>query len=124
MDISKRIAAKQERLVAIKDELTLLKGLLDDDAHELTDEEQNKIEVLTDEEATVVKSIESLQKLEQGLASKAAPVGSMPARGIAPGAPAKKLKGGSLFAKHITAQLYAKEYGVPLREMVEQHLRR
>ena len=120
MDISKRIAAKKERLVSIKDDLTTLKGLLEDDDYELTDEEQDRIEILADEEASVIKSIESLEKLEQGLARKAAPVQAMPARGVAPGAPAKKVKGGSLFAKHVTAQLYAKEFGVPLREMVEQ----
>lgn len=120
MKISERIQAKEQRLVAIKDELTELKALLEDDEYEFSDEEQNRIDVLTDEEEAVVKSIDSLKKMEAGLAAKAQPAASFARRGVAPGAPAKQEKAGSLFAKHVTAQLFAKEYQKPISQVVEE----
>lgn len=118
--IAERIAAKEQRLVAIKDDLTVLKGLLEDEGYELTDDEQDRIDTLTDEETAVTKSIESLRKLEAGLAAKAEPVQSFAQRGVAPGAPAKKAKGGELIAKHITAALFANKYQQPIQSVVEQ----
>ena len=121
MNIAERIAAKEQRLVAIKDDLTELKGLMADEEYELSDEDQETIETLTDEETSIIKSIDSLKKLEAGLAAKAQPVSAFAKRGIAPGAPAQaKKKGGSLFAKHVTAALFAKEHQVPLRDTIEQ----
>ena len=92
-----------------------------DDEYDLSDEDQETIETLTDEESSIIKSIDSLKKLEAGLAAKAQPVSAFAKRGVAPGAPAQaKKKGGSLFAKHVTAALFAKEHQVPLRDTIEQ----
>jgi len=106
--IAKRIAAKKERLVAIKDDLTVLKALLEEDGYEHSDDEIETIEVLTDEEETVIKSIGSLERLEQGLAKKAQPVSgsiNMP-RGTGGEFP-KEEKGGSLIARAATVHLLA-----------------
>ena len=120
MNIADRITAKKDRLVLIKDELTRLKGLLEDDSYELSDDDQDKIEMLSEEQESVIKSIESLEKMEQSIATKATPVQAQAARGIAAGAPAKKAKGGELMAKHIVAQLFAKEFQLPITSAVDQ----
>ena len=86
----------------------------------MSDDDQERITLLTDEEAIVVKSIESLEALEQGIARRAAPVGSLPSRGVAQGAHATKEKGGSLFAKVVTAKLFAHEYKQSLDQVIER----
>ena len=105
MNIAERIAAKKARALQIKDRLTELKDLTEaDDSYELTAEEIQEIDVLSDEMESVNKSIESLQKLEATIASKAAPVGNgrIPA---APGPAAKKDDEGGLLIKVATASL-------------------
>jgi HK97 family phage major capsid protein len=119
MDIASRISAKKDRLVSIKDDLTVLKGLLDDESYELNDDEQERITILTEEEESVIKSIEALEKLEQGIAAKSAPVVPV-TRGVAPGPAAKVEKGGSLMAKFVTAQLFAKKHEAPLETVIDQ----
>jgi HK97 family phage major capsid protein/HK97 family phage prohead protease len=125
MNIADKITAKRERLVAIKDELTQLKGLAEsDDGYEYTDEELDKIDTLSEEAEAVVKSIEALEKVEQGIATKSAPVrGTAPqsARGIAPGAHQPEEKGGSLFAKIATAKIIAHKTGSRYHDVLEQN---
>lgn len=75
MDIAKKIEAKQDKLISIKDRLTELKALAEsDENYEYTEDETTEIETLTDEQDAVIKSIESLEKIEQGLIKKAVPV--------------------------------------------------
>lgn len=72
--IAEKLKAKQERLVSIKDRLTHIKGLIEADDEEVSAEMLSEVDTLTADEEGVIKSIESLQKIESGLASKAAPV--------------------------------------------------
>ena len=75
MTLAEKIAAKNQRLVAIKDRLTELKGLAEaDDKYEFTNEENDEMVALSEETDGVVKSIESLDKMEKALAAKAQPV--------------------------------------------------
>ena len=73
--IADRIAAKQDRQIAIKDRMNELKSLIEaDDTYEFSDEEQAEIDTLTAESDAVTKSIESLQLVEAKLSEKAQPV--------------------------------------------------
>ncbi len=75
MTLAEKIAAKNARLVAIKDRLTELKGLSEtDDAYDYSEEEQTEMGVLAEETDGVVKSIESLEKMESALKAKAVPI--------------------------------------------------
>lgn len=105
MSIADRIRAKEERLIAVKDRISELNGLLEaDDEYELSDEEQNEIETLAAEQEAVIKSINTLKSMEATLAAKALPVKQ---QASAPAKAAKKEKGGSLLIKTITAHLIA-----------------
>ena len=73
MSISLKIEQKTDRLASIKDRLVELKGLIEDANEELTEEQVSEVDTLSEEEAAVVKSINSLRKIEAGLAVKAAP---------------------------------------------------
>jgi len=125
MDIAAKILAKQERAVQIRDRLTELKALTEaDESYELTAEEITEIDTLADEMEAVNRSINSLQKIEATIASKAVPAAGAagnrgpPSRGIAPGPHAKKEKGGSLLAKVATAKLMSHVSGEPLHEVI------
>jgi len=71
MSIAVKIEQKQDRLNAIKDRLVELKGLVEEANEELNEEQVSEIDALSDEESSVIKSIESLRKIESGLAAKA-----------------------------------------------------
>ena len=71
--IAEKIEQKKARLVSIKDRLTEIKGLVEAADEEVNDEMSGEIDTLSTEEQAVIKSIESLEKIEAGLASKAAP---------------------------------------------------
>ena len=73
MSISQKIEQKTDRLASIKDRLVELKGLVEEANEELTEEQVSEIDALSDEEASVIKSIDTLRKIEAGLAAKAAP---------------------------------------------------
>jgi HK97 family phage major capsid protein/HK97 family phage prohead protease len=103
MSIAEKINAKQERLLAIKNELSVLKSAVESDA-ELSAEDLDKIDTLTEEQDAVTKSIESLSKIEAGLAKKAEPVSK---HFIAPGAHARKEEPGELMAKVAAAHFFA-----------------
>jgi HK97 family phage major capsid protein len=124
MSIAKRIEAQRERLVAIKDELTALKAVTEqDDFQSFTDDEQEKISLLTEEEATVIKSIESYEKLEQGLASKAQPVQPQAQNQFVPkgtgGQFQREEKGGDLLVRSAVAKLIAHKKQIPLADVLE-----
>jgi len=121
MDITKRIAAKKERLVAIKDDLTVLKALLDEDGYEHSDDEIETIDVLTDEEETVIKSIASLEKLEQGLAKRAEPV-SGNIKIPRAGGPAAKVdeKGGMLLTQVALAHVFSHVQKKSLEQVISE----
>lgn len=121
MNIAARIAAKKERAIQIKDRLTELKTLAEaDDDYELSAEEIEEIDTLSDEMESVNKSIASLQKIEDTIASKAVPVGTGRPDYKARGPEAKKEKGGSLLVKMATARLMAHIKKVPLAQVIEQ----
>lgn len=71
--IAEKIEQKQDRLIAIKDRLVEMKGLIEEADEETTTDMMDEIDMLSTEEQTVIKSIESLQKIESGIAAKAAP---------------------------------------------------
>ena len=107
MNISDRISAHNERLVAVKDRLTEIKSLLEaDEAASLTEEDQTELNALSDEQVTISKSIDALNKIEAGLAAKAAPASSHSVS-KAPARVAVKEKAGSLLVKNVTAALIA-----------------
>lgn len=122
MSIAERIKAKEERLVAIKDRLTELKGLIEsDDEYELSEDEQTEIETLSAEEESVLKSLESLRKIEKGLAAKAVSSSGAPAgRQTAPAQAAKKELGGSLLVKTITAHLISHITKQPVGDIISE----
>jgi len=70
MNIAEKIKLNQERLIAIKDRLTVIKSEIEE-GKEVSEEE---IETLTGEQESVSKSIQSLEKVESGLASKSVSV--------------------------------------------------
>ena len=74
MSISQKLNVQNERLVAIKDELFILKELMDNTDESLTEDQMDSIHTLSEEQESVIKRIESLEKIEQGLAAKAVPV--------------------------------------------------
>ena len=120
MNISDRIKANNERLIAVKDRLTEIKSILEnDDEAVLTDEDQAELETLTDEQETLIKSIASLNKIESGLAAKAEPVTAHSAARV-PARPAQKEAGGSLLVKNITANLIAHMTQQRPADVVEQ----
>jgi len=97
-----KLSAQKERLVSIKDELVILKDLMDNTDDGLSEEQMDTIETLSEEQDAVIKRIESLEKIEQGLAAKAQPVSKQLATG---GAFPKAEKGGALLAKAATVKL-------------------
>jgi len=109
MNIAEKMAAKQDRLVAIKDELTEIKALMEsDDAEDLSSEQVARIDALTEEQDAVIKSVEALEKIEQNLAKKAQPVNKAQAMNYGTsGAFPKEEKGGDLLAKAATVELVA-----------------
>ena len=109
MNIAEKIAAKQERLIAIKDELTTIKGLLEsDDAEDLSGEQIERLDMLTEEQDAVIKSVEALEQIEANLAKKAQPVQKAQAMNYnTGGAFPTEEKGGSLLAKHAAIELIA-----------------
>lgn len=120
MTIAAKIEAKRQRLVAIKDELVVLRTLAEaDDFEGFDDEQQLTIDTLTDEEAGVIKSIESLEKVEQGLAAKAQPVGGAPVPKGTGGAFPKEEKSGDLLVKLGTAHLLSHMTQTPLVNVME-----
>ena len=100
--IAEKLNAQNERLTAIKDELFILKELMDNTDENLTDEQMDSVQTLSEEQDSVIKRIESLEKIEQGLAAKAVPVQKTAATG---GAFPRQEKGGSLLAKAATVKL-------------------
>ena len=121
MNIAERIKAKQERFVAVKDRMTEIKCLLEaDDEYELSDDEQSELEALSDEQETLVKSIESLEKIEAGLASKVQPVTAASASAVSHTARAAEEKGGSLLIKNIAVAVIAHMTDTPQAEVMEQ----
>lgn len=102
--ITEKLQAQQDRLVSIKDELTILKDLMDVEGEDLNAEQIEKIELLSEEQDAVIKKIEALEKIEQGLAAKAQPVQKQVTTG---GAFPSEEKGGSLMAKAATVKLVA-----------------
>ena len=91
MSISQKLNVQNERLVAIKDELFILKELMDNTDESLTEDQMDSIHTLSEEQESVIKRIESLEKIEQGLAAKAVPVQKTAATG---GAFPRQEKGG------------------------------
>ena len=79
--IAEKLNAQNERLTAIKDELFILKELMDNTDENLTDEQMDSVHTLSEEQDSVIKRIESLEKIEQGLAAKAVPVQKTAATG-------------------------------------------
>ena len=100
--ITEKLNAQNERLISIKDELFVLKELMDNTDEDLSDEQMDSIHTLSEEQTAVIKRIESLEKIEQGLAAKAVPVQKVASTG---GAFAKQEKGGALLAKAATVKL-------------------
>lgn len=102
MSISEKLNVQNERLVAIKDELFILKELMENTDESLSEDQMDSIHTLSEEQDSVIKRIESLEKIEQGLAAKAVPVQKTAATG---GAFPRQEKGGSLLAKAATVKL-------------------
>ena len=102
MSISEKLNVQNERLVAIKDELFILKELMDNTDESLSEDQVDSIHTLSEEQDSVIKRIEALEKIEQGLAAKAVPVQKTAATG---GAFPRQEKGGSLLAKAATVKL-------------------
>jgi HK97 family phage major capsid protein len=100
--IADKLSAQNERLTAIKDELFILKELMDNTDETLTEEQMDSVQLLSEEQDSVIKRIEALEKIEQGLAAKAVPVQKTAATG---GAFPREEKGGSLLAKAATVKL-------------------
>lgn len=71
--IAEKIVQKEESLIQIKDRLTEIKGVLELDGEEVNDDLTAEIDTLNEEEGSIIKSIDSLKKIEAGLAAKAAP---------------------------------------------------
>jgi len=71
--IAEKIVAKKEQLVGIKDRLTEIKGLIEAADEDVNEEMMAEVNTLSEEEAAIIKSIDSLGKIEAGLAAKAAP---------------------------------------------------
>ena len=116
MDIANKIVAKKERAIQIKDRLTELKAMAEaDDAADLTAEEIEEIDTLSDEMEAVGKSVAALEKIELTIAAKA-----LPAKPDfrAPADPVRKEKGGSLLIKLATAKLMAHVNKSPLAEVI------
>lgn len=108
MNIADRIKAKQDRLVAVKDRLTEIKSLLEaDDDYELSDDEQAELETLDDEQETLIKSIDSLKSIEDGLAKRAKPAAKTTPSGRTPAKAEVKERGGSLLIKTMAVHLVA-----------------
>ena len=106
--ITEKLAAQTERLTSIKDELTILKDLMDVEGEDLSAEQIEKIDMLSDEQDAVIKKIEALEKIEQGLAAKAQPVQKAQAMNYGTGGSFQaEEKGGSLLAKMATVKLCA-----------------
>lgn len=109
MNIQEKLDAKQERLIAIKDELTEVKALMEsDEAEDLSSEQIDRIDALTEEQDAVIKSIEALNKIEANLAKKAQPVQKAQAMnyGTSGQFPVEE-KGGALLAKAATVDIIA-----------------
>ena len=81
MSISEKLNVQNERLVAIKDELFILKELMDNTEESLSEDQVDSIHTLSEEQDSVIKRIEALEKIEQGLAAKAVPVQKTAATG-------------------------------------------
>jgi HK97 family phage major capsid protein len=111
MSLTKQISAKQERLIAIKDRLTEIEALATA-GEELDEELTDEIDALEDEQAATIKSLEALQKVERGLATRAQPAAALPTviqRGATvPATVATTEKPGSLLVKSISAAVIAK----------------
>ena len=106
MNIAEKLAAKQDKLVAIKDELVEIKALMEsDDAEDLSSEQVDRIEILDEEQVALIKSIEALEKIENNLAKKAMPVHK--AQAMTHATVKSEEKGGSLFAKSVAVDLIA-----------------
>lgn len=102
--IAEKLNVQNERLTAIKDELFILKELMDNTDENLSEDQIDSIQTLSEEQDSVIKRIEALEKIEQGLAAKAVPVQKTAATG---GAFPRQEKGGSLLAKAATVKLIA-----------------
>lgn len=121
MSLAKQITAKQERLIAIKDRLTEIEALATA-GEELDEELTDEIDALEDEQAATIKSLEALQKVERGLATRAQPAAGLPAviqRGATvPATVAQTEKPGSLLVKSISAAVVAKILDRPVQEII------
>ena len=71
--IAEKLTAKEDRLIGIKDRLVEIKGLIEDADEDVSAELMEEVDTLTADEEATIKSIESLKKIEAGLAAKAAP---------------------------------------------------
>jgi HK97 family phage major capsid protein/HK97 family phage prohead protease len=116
MNIADKILAKRARLTQIKDRLTELKNLAEVEGNELSADEQSEVATLTDEIASAEGTIKSLEGIEAGIASKAAPVVGIP---NAPGPAARKEKGGVLLARLATARLISHVKKAPINSVIE-----
>jgi len=72
MSIAAKIEAKKARQVAILDRLTEIKAVAEGD-DDLTDDQNEELKTLTDEQAALEKSLDSLASIEKSLAVKATP---------------------------------------------------
>lgn len=118
MDIAARIAAKKQRAIQIRDRLTEIKALTEaDDTYELSAEEITEIDTLGDEMESVNKSIESLEKIESTIASRAVPATSATPRAKGPEA---KKDSKNLLVKVATAKLIAHVKGLTPELVLER----
>jgi HK97 family phage major capsid protein/HK97 family phage prohead protease len=108
MNIAERIRAKEERLVAVKDRLTELKNLIEEDEdYELNEDEETEIDTLKGEQESIIKSIETMKGIMSSLAAKAQPVRAGSQKASVPAKAEVKEKGGSLLVKTIAVHLIA-----------------
>jgi HK97 family phage major capsid protein/HK97 family phage prohead protease len=106
MNLADKIKAKQERLAAVRDRVAALKAIAENTDSDLTVEQEGELDALISEDSAIVKSMESLTKLESAIAEKAQPVQRVGY--VAPfGGHAKQEPAGSLMAKMATANFFA-----------------
>lgn len=71
--LAEKIVAKKEQLVGIKDRLTEIKGLIEEADEPVSEEIMDEVNTLSDEETSIIKSIESLEKIETGIIATVTP---------------------------------------------------
>lgn len=83
MKIADKILQKRARLAEVSNLLADIQKDIEDaeDDVGITDEQQEQIDLLTDEKAAVTSELERLERLEKAAAGRAAPVGDSPSAG-------------------------------------------